>query len=100
MSVDAYEDHIRYLGYHVPLDTSKLPPTTRANLVDALNGEADDALTEDDLKDAADTERKRILDLVDTYLIRIERAIDDEESLKSARAAVSDLRDFVDEAGE
>lgn len=97
MSVDAYEDHIRFLGYHVPLDTSKLPPTAAAALVDTLNGEDGDALTEEDVEDAVDAERKRVLDLVDTYLSRIEDAIDD-ENLRKVRAAAEELRDFVDGA--
>lgn len=99
MSVDAYDDHTRYLGYHVPLDTSKLPPTARAGLIDALNGEADDALTEDDIDDAVEAECTRVLDLVDTYLIRIENAVEKGEP-SDIVAAVAELRTFVDEAGD
>jgi glutamyl-tRNA reductase len=48
--VDVYHDHIRFLGYHVPLDLSGLPPTAAHSLVSRLQEAADaEAVDEDDI---------------------------------------------------
>lgn len=99
MSIDVYEDHIRFLGYHVPLDTSKLPATARDALVGELQRGVDvpDGATDEELAEAADSERERVLDLVSTLLARVESAVDDWNE-KDIRNSVEALRNFVDEA--
>jgi hypothetical protein len=99
VSVDVYEDHIRFLGYHVPVDMSKLPPTAADALVHELQAGADcsKGADQEEIDDAVNAERGRVLDLVETLLSRIEDAVD-EESLKQVRAEVEKLRAFVDDA--
>lgn len=38
---DVFHDHIRFQGYHVPIDLSGLPPTKRDALVNDLNDAID-----------------------------------------------------------
>jgi len=70
MTIDVYDDRIRFLGYDVPFDTSKLPATHAADLVRIIQESVDtDAEhTSDDLRAAEDDERRRILDLLGTRL--------------------------------
>jgi hypothetical protein len=70
MSVDVYEDHIRFLGYHVPIDLSKLPPTARDSLVRTIQEAVDTADHDysDEIADAEDlaasNERERICEMI------------------------------------
>lgn len=70
MSVDVYEDHIRFLGYHVPIDLSKLPPTARDSLVRTIRDAVDAADYDysDDIQEAAELaaseERERICEMI------------------------------------
>ncbi len=84
MSADAYEDHIRFLGYHVPLDTTKLPPTAVDALVRELNESvpADEGYTEEDLEGAANEERGAIV-------ARFERELDQAGSTAATEGFVS-----------
>lgn len=92
MSVDAYEDHIRFLGYHVPLDTSKLPPTAVDALVQSLNGEdGEDALTEDDLYEAESEERSRVIGLIEDHLSASGATPETEELIEAAATGCAQL---------
>lgn len=86
MTIDVYEDHIRFLGYHVPLDTSKLPATTRDALVTELQGGVDavedgteaSAISEafrEGSDEGAKDERERIMDAISERLERAEEAL-------------------------
>lgn len=99
MNVDITEQRIRFEGYDVALDLSRLPPTVADRLVQGLQIAADTpaSASQEEINEAEDDERKRVLDLVDTFLIKIEEAVDD-ESLKDVRKEVEALRKFVDEA--
>lgn len=73
MSVDVYDDHIRFQGYHVPLDTSKLPATTRDNFARTIQEAVDeydnrDKAISDAAFDASEKERERVVDLIQTEL--------------------------------
>lgn len=88
MSVDVYEDHIRFLGYHVPIDLSKLPPTARDGLVRTLNEAVDNAdhdysnELEDAANKAAANERERICDMIRDVL-------DDDNATDEERVAAA-----------
>lgn len=98
MSVDVYEDHIRFLGYHVPLDTSKLPPTAVAALVDELQSGVDrpENAGQNEIDEAVEVERERVLELVETLLSKIEDAVED-ESLRDVRKHVEAMRKFIED---
>lgn len=99
MTVDVYDDHIRFLGYHVPLDTSKLPPTTTDALVRELQEgpHADEDEIEEARKEGGDFERGRVLDIVETWLSKIEDAIAAKDAARF-RKHIAGLREFVDAA--
>lgn len=100
-TIDVYDDHIRFLGYHVPLDTSGLPPSTRDALIGEIQSGVDRpaSATDEEIavaeEDAREREREAILGGVEPFLEEVERALTfgDPERLKTA---VVKLRDKVD----
>lgn len=71
MTIDVYDDRIRFLGYDVPFDTSKLPATAADSLirklqesVDLVDAGADQDEIEAAAEEAAEEERERIIKLI------------------------------------